>query len=185
MPATMYDVSITGLSELSAESQGFIDPTKVEQYMVSGDAPDTVAASKAKERANIRYEMMIGALGMMANLYVSNVVATGATADSPATTLAFRLTSEHGEECLVTPDEANTGQFLVGEPAIKRVIARTLLASRTDFGDFYDPTMKAAFIADGSTVNAVRVGTRIESVQVTAAAVDLAEAESVISVVQV
>ncbi len=188
MPSIAYNVSITAVAKLTAESQGFIDPKKIEHYM--GDAtspttPSTAALSRAKERGNIRYDMMIGSLGLMGNMYVSNVVATGANANTAPSTLAFRLTVEHGVEVLVTPNESSPGTFLYGPAAIKRVIARTLLASRTDSGDFYDPTTKSGTVADGTSVNAVRVGNRIEDIQVTAAAADLAEAESVITVTAV
>jgi hypothetical protein len=182
MASTTYDVAIEYVAALSPESEGFIDPKKVEHYMVDGPAPTNVAASITKERANIRYDMMIGSLGLMGNVYISNVVATDADVDTPASLLEFVLVSEHGDECLVTADEENEGDFLTGADAIKRVIARVLISSRTDFGDYYDPTEKAAFIADASTVNAVRVGTRIASVAVVAAADNLGDAESVVTV---
>lgn len=186
MASTTYTVSIDALSKLSVESQGFIDPKKVEQYMANGGAaPANVAASRAKERGNIRYEMMIGSLGLMGNVYVSDIVTTGATVDAPPSNLTFKLISEHGEECLVTPDEENEGEVLVGAEAVKRVIARTLLAKRIDSGDFYDPSTKGGIVADGSSVNAVRMGTRIEDTTVAPAADNLSEAESAITVTKV
>lgn len=183
MPSTTYSVSIDALSKLTDESKGFIDPKKVEQYMAEdGDAPATVATSRLKERGNIRYDMMIGSLGLMGNVYVSNVVATDATVDAAPSNLSFTLTSEHGEECLVTPDEENEGETLVGADAIKRVIARTLLGKRIDSGDYYDPSTKSGIVSDGTTVNAVRMGTRIEDTTVEATCDTLSEAEAAITV---
>lgn len=185
MASTYYDVAITTLTGLGADGGGFIDAKKVEGYMADGTTPSNVAASINKERANVRYESLVGKLGLMANLYVSNVVATGANASTAPSAFSFTLESEHGNECLVTTalvGEPSANTVLTGADAIKRVIARSLVENHVDFGDYYDPTVTPAFIANASTVNAVRVGIRIERVVANAVANSITVAEAAITV---
>lgn len=185
MARTYYNVVITSLTGLGADGGGFIDSKKVEHYMVDGSPPATVAAAIDKERANIRYDNLIGKLGLAGNVYISNVIATGANASTAPSSFSFTMESEHGDDCLTTVSastEPSPGTVLTGAAAIKRVVARALIENRIDFGDYYDPTVKAAFIANGSTVNAVRVGTRIERVVANAVANSITVAEAAISV---
>ena len=185
MARTYYNVVITSLTGVGAEGSGFIDSKKVEHYMVDGAAPVSVAASINKERANIRYDNLIGKLGLAGNVYISNVIATGANASTAPSSFSFTMESEHGDDCLTTvsaSNEPSPGTVLTGANAIKRVVARSLIENRIDFGDYYDPTLKAAFIANASTVDAVRVGTRIERVVANAVANSITVAEAAITV---
>jgi hypothetical protein len=173
MASKTYEVEITTLVG-ATDGDGFIDNKKIEQYMAEDDFAADVAASLAKERGNSRYEMMIGMLGMMGNLYVTSVT-SDADANTDATTFAFTLVSEHGEDCLAA-------EGLVGAAALKRVIARSLLTNRIESGDYFDPTATASENDAGLTTNVARFGTRIEKIDVGSLAANLAAAEAAITV---
>lgn len=181
MASTSYYVTISSLSQASP-GDGFIDMKKVEQYRSEGSDVTTYAQAQAKERANQRFQLMVNKLQLLGNLYVSNVTATGANASTAALSFTFNLTSEHGDECLATPDEDTPGVTLTGNVAIKRAIARSLSTTVTnDYQEVYDPTSTAGK-GTYPTANAVRFGSRIEALTVGAAANNLTAAEAAISV---
>lgn len=185
MPKTYYNVTINAILGAGPNGGGFIDNRRVETYMVSGSSPATLAQSITKERANIRYERIIGKLGLMANLYISNVVASGANSITAPTSLSFRVESEHGDAPLVTADELNEGELLTGADAIKRSIARVFIENHHEMGDYYDPTPIAAIVPSGANVSAPRVGNRLERITAGALANSIQNAEAVITVTSV
>lgn len=184
MRNTFYTVAITALSG-PVNSDGFIDNKKIENYMAGGSTPTTAAQSITKERGNSRYETMISTLGMLANLYVHNPVATDGLANATPSAFSFTLESEHGDSVLVTPDESNGGALLTGALALKRVIARSLLVSKQDFSDYYDPTLNNAITANGTMEAGARIGVRIEKVDVGKLANTISEAEAAITVTKI
>lgn len=179
---TFYSVQINALSG-PANSDGFIDPTRIEQYLAGGTPPSSLALSITKERANSRFEILTQTLGFVGNFYISNAIATGATANSAATSLTMTVEIERGDSVLVTKDENNAGQTLTGAAALKRLCARALVTGRaSDYAEYYDPTATPALTANGATVNAIRVGPRIDKIAVGALANTITEAEAVITV---
>jgi hypothetical protein len=185
MTTTYYTVVInaTGLGGANP-ADGFIDNTKCEQYMAASSptTPTTKANSITKERANSRFEMLRYKLGIMANVYFTNIVATGADANTAATAFNFTAIVERGDAVLVTEDENTPGTFLNGAAALTRCIARALIATKDDFADYYDPTTVAA---PGNVTLAVRMGIRTERVTVGALAGDLATATTKITVTKI
>lgn len=182
---TFYSVQINAISG-PANSDGFIDPVRIQDYMVSGAAPTTKDQSVTKERANSRFDMLVQNLSIAGNLYVNNATATGANAITAPTRLDFTVEVERGDSVLSTKDENNAGQTLTGAAAIKRYVARSLISRRdSDFAEYYDPTKNDAVVANGATVSASRMGNRIDKIVVGALANTIAEAEAVITVTKI
>ena len=182
MAKTYYNVTITSLTGLGSDGGGFIDNKTIEQYMAAGSTPTTVAQSIDKERANIRYGRMIGKLGMMANLYVSNIAATGANAIAAPTSFNFTLESEHGDGPLSTISNA---VVYTGNAAIKRCIAHSLIENFYETGDYYDPSISNGITANGTFQTAPRVGVRIERMTSNAVANSISVAEAAITVTKI
>lgn len=179
---SVYNVVITK-SESAAPSDGFLDPTRVEIYMASGPSPTTYAKSKTKERGNIRWLTMLQQLNLVTLMYVQTVAAPSGDSNTAPTTLTFNISVENDDSYVRTADELNPGTFLVGIAAIKRAIARALIASQiSDYAELYDPTTATA---PGTTVAAVRVGSRIEALDVGAVAVSLAAGEALVAVTRI
>lgn len=180
--STFYRVSISGVTA-AAPSDGFIDNRTIERYRAMGATPGlTVAHTRAKERANIRYEYIVANLGLMANCYVDNVDAPSATASAAPTSFAFTCEVERGDEVLSTQDELVAGARLTGTQAIRRCVARALIMSKTDATEYYDPTTTTA---PGNTTAAVRMGPRIEPITVGSLAANLTAAEALITVTKI
>lgn len=183
--SSFYTVSINTLTG-PPNSDGFIDHTKIEQYMATGAAPTTVAQSLTKERANIRFDLLNQNLSLSGNIYVNNPVATGGNATTSPTNFAFTAHVERGDSILSTADETSPGTTLTGAAALKRFVARALLTSSTnDQQEYYDPTPTGALTANGATVSAIRVGSRIEKVTAGKLANTVSEAEAVITVTKI
>lgn len=178
---THFRVTISAAAG-TAPADGFIDPTKLERYMAEGGVPANLAASLAKERANLRYVRMIEQLQLIGNLYVTNIVATGADVNTAPTTLAFTVTVEHGADSLVIEDIDNPGTTLTGANAIRTQIARSLTQTFTRPSDYYDPTATAT---PGNASTHPRYGNRIQDVTVGAPAADLATALALVAVAEI
>jgi hypothetical protein len=182
MLASFYRVQISA-TEGEAPRDGFVDPFKVEHYLMDGE-PESFDydASVAKERANIRWVGMVSRLGLMANCYVSNIDAAGADAVTAPDPLSFTLEIERGDAVLYTEDELNPGDALTGSDAIKRCIARSLTDTRTGVGDIYDNT---PIQTEGTEVPSPRTGVRIDRIVVGPVADDLMAAEASITVTRI
>lgn len=175
---TQYRVKITGVNA-ATPSDGFIDKKTIEHYMQEGSAPTTYAQSEAKERANIRFDFLQQQLQLEANLYITNFVATGASATDAASEVSFVVEVERGDAVLFTRDELQDGAALTGKDAIARWVARALTQSRTTFGDIYDPT-KAPTL--GNETPAARYGVRVAQIVVGALSGNLTAATALVTV---
>jgi hypothetical protein len=181
---TIYDVTIAAINA-AAPSDGFIDRKSSYGYMdTDADAPNTVDAAKAKMRANRRYKALIMQVHQMCNAYVLSVVAPGATADTPPTSLTVRFNIEHGDDSLIIEDELNPGDWLRGEDALKRCTARALLWSETRHNEHFDPTLIPR-VKDGETIPGVARGVVLNIETVGALADNLASAEAAITITKV
>jgi hypothetical protein len=176
--STYYTVSIAN-STGAAPANGFVDHTKIEQYMAASSNPTTYAHSQAKERGNVRFQFIVEQLGRMANCYVTQMTATGASATAEADPFVFHVEVERGDSVLHTLDESNAGVTLTGSAALKRCVARALIESRTTNRDMYDPTLLAT---PGNSTQAARYGVREESLVIGPAAANLTAAETLITV---
>lgn len=162
-------------------TNGFIDEMTIERYMAAGSTPTTLTQTTTKRAANMRFDFLQQQLQFEGNIYISDIVAAGGTATSAPTSFAFVATVERGLSSLSTKDETN-GTVLTGAAALKRMVARALLVSRTTVADVYDPTLSAAK-GDNASATAARVGTRITTITVPALAATLAEATGRITIV--
>lgn len=179
MYPTVYKITIANATG-AAPANGFVDNTTIEQYMAAGSSPTTYAQCQAKERANIRFSMLCQQLGLEANVYVTDMVATSASATAEAAPFVIHATIERGDGVLSTRDESNAGATLTGTAALKRWAARALIEARTLNAAIVDPTLTGA---PGNATTAMRVGVRTESLVVGAVAANLTAAEALITVV--
>lgn len=184
MLSTSYRVEIAQIAG-SGEAAGFIDPTRVENYMAAGAAAGTYAQHTDKERGNYRYKAVLQSVQSMGNLYaVSTEVPDGSPAAAP-TKLVITFLVERGDGMLITADENNEGQELVEAAAIKRCVARALIQSRQNLAcDIYDSTSTTGPKDGGTSTTAVRTGPRVTTINVAALADNLTTAEAAITVVK-
>lgn len=181
--STFYRVTIAGVTA-AAPADGFIDNGTVERYLAEAPMPGgfSFAQAVAKERANVRYDMVVAQMGLMANLYVDNITKPAAAANAAPSSFAFTVEVERGDTVLDTHDELNSGARITGANAIRRCVARALVLTKDDFADIYDPT---ATPAPGNTTVAARMGVRIQRITVGALFANLAAAEAGITVTKI
>lgn len=178
---TTYDISITAINN-AAPADGFIDPTTAYTYMDrDGDSPATLAAAKAKFRANMRYLAVISQITQMCNFRVLSVTPTGADADTPPTTLTMQIEVENDGH-VITEDEDNLGVYLTGAAAIERCVARAMISSKARAGDYYDPTATQGRDVDGAASTPLPKGIVSAKETIGALAADLATAEAAVTV---
>jgi len=181
----------------TAPADGFVDKWTVEQWLANAVGNDgmneasldnfppsfTLADSLAKRRANVRYNAMVAQMGFVGNMYIMNVVATGASATSAPTTFSFNVLVEHGDGSLVTWDETNPGTLITNpEAVLARTVSRALIQNAVVQADVLDPTPMTTVGTYGSTANVPRYGVRYESLTVGAVYNSLTAANSAITV---
>jgi hypothetical protein len=180
MPQTSYLVTISGVTA-AAPGDGFIDNTTVEQYVQAGAAaPTTFNQTVAKARANMRFKFLQQQLQFDANVYIANVVATGGTATSQPSSFVFTALVEQGDGTLHAYDETANGADLNGTAALKRWVARALVAMRTTPMAVLDPTAAPTI---GNAMAYPRRGYRVEPIVTGPLAANLTAANSLITVV--
>jgi hypothetical protein len=176
MISTYYRVEIAAIAG-TANAAGFVDATRVETYMMNGGAaPASYTNSTNKERANVRYKLVLENVQTMGNMYVSNVIATGATVDTAPTKIGMTFEVERGDSILYTRDELTPGVELSGANAIIRCVARALCETKVIRGEIYDPTLSAplnsnAYARAGSRLEMITVGALSNSVTTAGASV--------------
>lgn len=131
-----YRVTIVPGSMIGpAPADGFIDNTLISEYGALGAYPSTLVLSRAKARANYRFKRLIELLSETQVIsHVLDIVATGATADAPATSFSFTLVYDR-EEYVYTHNElfgfaghaTENDKLLQDVDAIKRQIARAFI----------------------------------------------------------
>jgi hypothetical protein len=192
---SFYRISISGPTN-SAPADGFVDNMRAEQYLANAVGADgtnessldnlpafTLANSMAKKRGNIRYNEVVAQMGLVGNINISNIVATGASATSSATTFNFDVIIEHGDGSLRTWDETSPGTVLTNpQTVIARTISRALIANVTVQADILDPTANTSVGVLGATRSTPRYGVRYESLIVAPVYSSLSTANSAITV---
>ena len=182
MLSTSYRVEIAQITG-SGDAAGFVDPTRVENYIAAGATAGTYAQHTDKERGNYRYKAILQAVQAMGNLYVSDIELTGGSPAAAPTKVAFTLTAERGDGMLITADENNAGQELTGAAAIERCIARALIQGRQNLMcDIFDSTTTTAPKNGATSTTAVRTGPRVTTINIAALANNLTTAEAAITV---
>lgn len=175
----MFRVTISAITA-AAPADGFIDPTTAEAYRAAGSSPSTYAESVAKERANVRFRILVSELQRDGNLYATNIVAAGADAVTAPTSLVFDVTPDLAFSPVQTEDETDPGTYLTDEDAIKRMVARALMRGTTGRREIFDPTLSPA---PGNTTTALRRTPRLEDLTTGPLVSSLASAEAAVTVV--
>jgi hypothetical protein len=178
---SLHDIVIAGVTA-SAPSDGFIDPKTVYAYTNANPAhaPSTLVLSRAKARANRRHKNVISAILFYSNMKViSTTVGGSPTSDVAPTSITYRVEISSP---FTTPDESNPGEFLTGDAAIERVIARALVKAETVNLEILDPTTSATA---GNATTWARTGPRFESTVVGALYGSLSAAEAGVTILTV
>lgn len=175
----MFRITISAISA-AAPRDGFIDPTTIEAYRAAGSSPATYAQSVAKERANVRYRILVSELQRNGNLYIGTVTAAGADAVTAPASLVLDVTPDLSFDPVQTEDETDPGAILTGTDAIKRMVARALMRGTEGRREIFDPTLSAA---PGNTTQALRRTPRLEDLTTGPLVASLAAAEASVTVV--
>jgi hypothetical protein len=179
---TIYNVSIAAYTVDTSQQQnlGFVDNTTPAQYLAAGTQPSDfdLSHSLAKVQGNLRWKFILQSMALMANPYVSNIVATGAAMDTDATTFAFDVYFER--DAAVTTTDAS-GNVLTGSAAVQYVVAEVMATTYNAQVSYYDPT-KTNSLQNGVTVTADYCDQRIGQVTAGALAADMTTALSKITV---
>jgi hypothetical protein len=149
---TIYNVSVNPYSVGTSDQTklGFIDITTVPQYYALAAEPAgfNINKSMAKYQGNLRWKYILQALALMANPYVSNVVATGAAVDTDATNFSFDVYFER-DSAVTTVD--GSGNILTGIAAVQYVVASALVTAQTHVTEYYDPSVISS-VQNGVTI---------------------------------
>lgn len=125
---------------------GTIDPTEIgfPPGTYSG-TPATLAQSEAKTRANFRWLMVQAALEEFSTPFLWDDILTTGNFDgtSVPTTISWTVGYEHPDQIttIARADEPNPGTELKGTDAIKRAVARGMIATYTANAKLWDPTI--------------------------------------------
>lgn len=125
-----YIPTILDISGDTVANVGFENPV----VGATPSQPSTLAVSEAKERGNIRWQMMLQQLQLTGNLDYRVTNIAGADVENAPTEVEF----------IIDIDEKYynydlTGNVVYGTLAIKSAIAKTLLFSVKKMRDLYDP----------------------------------------------
>lgn len=183
MVSYRIEIDGAGFGSSTVPSDGFIDHTKVEQYLTTGSGPNDYALSLRKERANFRYRDLVSRIQEFANIYITDIDAPAATVNTVPTSFNFTATVERAG-ALLTEDEDNPGTMLNGVAALRRAVARAMVMSKTRIGEVYDPTLSFRH-RETSGPQAARTGRRIESVEYGSLFNNLTAAESRITITEI
>lgn len=179
-----FRVEIAGINEGTAPADGGVDPKAPEEYGADGAFPSSTALSLAKERANMRWEEVLRQCAERVDpIFIMNVV-TNADEDTAGTDVEFTLVYDK-PEYLTTADELTPGTVINGDPlretttgdatdAIKRYVARALVADVIQNREIYDPDTPD----DGNTDQYIEVTAEGPEM-------DIASAESKITVTDI
>ncbi len=154
---SIYDITIASVGGASP-SDGFIDSKNVYQYMAdaSPTTPTNFALATAKSRANRRHKAVVNMIDFYSNFEMVAVIQGGSpTASTNPTNMVYRVMGDLAN--ISTRDELNQGQTLVGEAAVKRIVARALAKTEKVGLEVFDPTMSTA---PGNATSYNRTGPR-------------------------
>lgn len=147
-----FEITLDDGLDSAGTGEGFIDPREATDVAFSGTLPSTLALSRDKARANLRWKKIVEALQETGAVDVSDVVVTGGDEDNPPTAITFKAVYEsdklvHAYD-LITD---TTGATLIGPTglgagetetnAIERIIANALSQPVTKARFVYDPTL--------------------------------------------
>ena len=130
-----FGLTVMGTPAVLAEI-GFVAPVNVFVFA----QVDTLAHSLAKVRANERWNLLTKLLGTeVSPLHIGGVELVGATINAAASEISFTVTY-HDFNAIFTYDESNNNVLIKGSAAVKRNVARALIATRNIVIPVFDPT---------------------------------------------
>jgi hypothetical protein len=185
-----YTITITNSISNASPSDGFVDPTRIENYYSynpynatnyysSGSTAYafegtqsslTLVLTTAKRRANHRWGEILRQLQLISNIWIdpnSISIPGGSAPGWTPTSITFSMLTPFGDSVWVTKDELNTGVTLTSLAAITRCIARALappfpVIATPDPFRVVDIFDPTSTLAPGNTTASVpRFGTRI------------------------
>lgn len=110
-----------------------------------GGYPSTLANSEAKERANMRWTQMISELQSLSTTSVlGSIVRTGNIANVSTDSITFTVGYEQPDtvRTVALPTEPDAGTVYTGTAAIKRAVARSLVANMISNRKVFNPTLE-------------------------------------------
>ncbi len=147
-----FEVTLDDALDSAATGEGFIDPREATDAAFSGTLPSTLALSRDKARANLRWKLILDALKESGAVDVSDVVVTGGTQDAPPTAITFKAVYESDKlvqaydlitdttgGTLFGPTGLGTGETEI--QTIQRVIVNALSEPVTKARFVFDPTL--------------------------------------------
>jgi hypothetical protein len=188
-----YTVTITNSIAGTTPSDGFVDNTKVEQYLANASLTLETTPSgltydlcKAKRRANVRYGEIVRQLELVQNVMIPPLSISAPAGDYKTEPTSFTFQIAAYDWMWQTKDEENAGAVLSSTACLKRCIARALIADLFIEIDVVDPTASVALYGGPTSPQSVpRGGPWINvasAFEVGSYAANIAAAEAVISV---
>ena len=149
-----FAITLDDALDSAGAGEGFIDPREATDEAFSGALPTTLALSRDKARANLRWKLIVDALKETGAVDVSDIVVTAGDEDSAPTAITFKVVYESDKlvhaydlitdtsgATLVGPDGFGAGETETN--AIERIIANALSVPVTKARVVYDPTLLA------------------------------------------
>lgn len=164
-----FGLTLTGSDGVLA-ALGFMAPVATMPYSAGGS---TLANNEAKMRANSRWESLTKLLNFEANTLSVGVISDDGTPDVAPSAIVFNVAYQN-ISLVYTFDETNNNALIKGIPALKRIIARALVLSRTENRVIIDPAIDPTYH--------FVIGDKVESLVIDKIADDLAAAEAAIAV---
>lgn len=172
----MYEgnaISVTGEDSVLT-ALGFNPPSDI----AAPTEPTSKATSLSKERGNIRWKLLVDNVSYNSTpRFIGAIVQEDATIDAAAE--EFEFTVQFAVDGHVwTHDELNDGAVIEGIPALKRMVARTLVQTKSENRAYVDPTNDS----NGGTGKTIARKLSVEYVTAAALEDDLVDAEALVTV---
>lgn len=147
-----FQIVLDDALDSAATGEGFIDPREATDAAFSGTLPSTLALSRDKARANLRWQQVVEALQESGAVDVLDIVETGGSEDTPPTAITFKVVYESDKLVQVYDLITDTsGATLFGPTglgageteiqAIERAITNALAVPVTKPRFVFDPTL--------------------------------------------
>ena len=136
-----------------------------------GGSPATLANSEAKERANMRWTQMIAEIESVATpIKLGNIERTGNVGNVATDSITFTVGYNQPDSVrtVAREDEPDNGVVFIGADAIKRGVARAMVATMRSNRKLFDPTLQS-YGAYCDRPNAARI------MPITAEAIDIVD----------
>ena len=165
------DIAMSGFLDTETVNGGRCSPCAADDFATK---PTTLAQSLLVSRGQLRFKMMMEALGVRSNFSVHNIVTTYASdaGDSPITDLNFTLIFDTADFVPTTGTTIDGSTSTTTKALfIQDKIAEALNTTRTEKMTVFNPTSGAGLISDievtAGPVLATSIGEIVEAITVT------------------